>query len=152
MARTRITKMATEKTVQISTLPGVGVGVLVVRGGKVLLGRRAEAFGKGTWCLPGGHLNFGENFEEAAKREVFEEAGLEIDEIEFISISNDVAYGKHYVTIGMMPLMVRGEVVNRSTEMETWEWFSFDKLPKPIFAASESIIKNYLSERIYQRP
>ena len=51
--------------------PKVGVGVIVVKEGKVLLQRRRGAHGEGTWGFPGGHLEFKESWEECAKRETF---------------------------------------------------------------------------------
>ncbi len=52
--------------------PKVGVGVIVVKEGKVLLLQRKNSHGSGTWCFPGGHLEYGESLEECAKREVLE--------------------------------------------------------------------------------
>ena len=46
--------------------------------GKVLLQKRADDF---TWCVPGGSMELGETPEEAARREFFEETGLELYEI-----------------------------------------------------------------------
>lgn len=50
-----------------------GVGVLVVKDGKVLFGRRT---GEGTICGPGGHIEYGETPEQAAVRETKEEFGI----------------------------------------------------------------------------
>ena len=58
--------------------PQVGVGVLILRDGKVLLGRRKGSHGAGCWSAPGGHLEFGETLEDCAAREVLEETGLKI--------------------------------------------------------------------------
>ena len=132
--------------------PFVGVGVLVVKGGKVLLGKRKGSHGAGTWCLPGGHLDYGETLEGAAKREVFEETGLEIGELEVISVSNDIMYDKHYITIGLNPGVVKGKVeLKEPDKAERWDWFAFDELPEPLFIASERIIKNYLAKRVYKK-
>ena len=57
-----------------SELPGVGV--LVVRDEKVLLGRRTSPHGHGTWAPPGGKAEPGESNEETARRELLEETGL----------------------------------------------------------------------------
>jgi len=132
--------------------PLVGVGVLIIRNGKVLLGKRKGSHGEGAWCLPGGHLEYGESFENAAKREVFEETGLKIDGLEVISVSNDIMYGKHYVTIGLKPALVEGDVkLKEHDKAEEWDWFEFDALPEPLFVASERIIKNYLARRMYKK-
>jgi 8-oxo-dGTP diphosphatase len=40
--------------------PKVGVGVIIKKDGKVLMGKRKNAHGDGTWSFTGGHLEFGE--------------------------------------------------------------------------------------------
>jgi len=40
-------------------VPKVGVGVMVVKGSHVLIGKRRSSIGDGTFALPGGHLDFG---------------------------------------------------------------------------------------------
>lgn len=58
-----------------------------------------------TGCLqlPGGHLEFGESWEECARREILEETGLAVRDVRFLTATNDVfaAEKKHYVTIFM---------------------------------------------------
>ena len=53
-----------------------GAGVLVVRDGKVLVGRRTSPRGRGTWSAPGGKAEPGETDEGTARRELVEETGL----------------------------------------------------------------------------
>ena len=53
-----------------------GCGVIVVKDGKVLAGRRIESNGRGRICGPGGNIEHGESPEEAAKREAYEEFGI----------------------------------------------------------------------------
>jgi 8-oxo-dGTP diphosphatase len=53
--------------------PKVGVAVIVVKDTRILLGKRVNSHGSGTWQFPGGHLEFGEPIEDCAKRELFEE-------------------------------------------------------------------------------
>src|SRR5690242_12007699 len=59
--------------------PKVVVGSVVVRGGSVLLGRRAIDPRRGFWTLPAGYLEQGETVEEGAIREAWEEARAAID-------------------------------------------------------------------------
>jgi len=56
----------------------VGVGAVVVRGEKALIIKRAHEPRKGEWSLPGGLLELGESLQDAARREVKEETGLDI--------------------------------------------------------------------------
>lgn len=62
--------------------PQVGVGVLILRDGKVLLGRRKGSHGAGCWSAPGGHLEFGEAVEDCALREALEETGLALSDMQ----------------------------------------------------------------------
>ena len=61
--------------------------------------------------MPGGHLEFGESFENCATREILEETGLTVQNVRFLTATNDVMEdeGKHYVTI-FMGAVVDGDV------------------------------------------
>jgi 8-oxo-dGTP diphosphatase len=59
--------------------PVVGVGAVVVRGGKALVIKRAHEPRQGEWSLPGGLLELGESLQDAARREIKEETGLDIE-------------------------------------------------------------------------
>jgi ADP-ribose pyrophosphatase YjhB (NUDIX family) len=58
--------------------PVVGVGAVVVRGGRALIVKRAHEPRKGEWSLPGGLLELGESLQDAVRREIKEETGLDI--------------------------------------------------------------------------
>ena len=58
--------------------PWVGVGVIVFRGDEILLVRRGKPPNQGQWSLPGGGQDLGETVFEAARREVAEEAGIDM--------------------------------------------------------------------------
>ena len=71
--------------------PRVGIGVFVVRDGKFLLGKRKNAHGEGTWCLVGGHLEYGESWEDCVRREIAEEIGVKVKNIRFSgAVTSDI--------------------------------------------------------------
>jgi len=116
-------------------IPRVGIGVYVRKNGKVLLGKRKGAHGAGTWSAPGGHLEFGESWEDCARREVREETGMLIKNIRFMTATNDIfaKEGKHYITIALVADWKSGEPKNMEPEKcEGWDWYSWNKLPKPL--------------------
>lgn len=116
--------------------PQVGVGVLLFRDGRVLLGERRGSHGTGTWAPPGGHLEFGESVEACARREAFEETGLELQKIRSGPYTNDVfaVEGKHYVTLFVTAEAPDGEPrLMEPTKCRRWQWFSWSALPEPLF-------------------
>lgn len=116
--------------------PRVGVGVIVRRGGDVLLVRRRGTHGDGTWSTPGGHLDFGEAPAACAVREASEETGVSIGLPRFVGVTNDVFEDeqKHYVTIWLEADHESGEAaVNADYELSEVAWFPNDGLPEPLF-------------------
>lgn len=112
----------------------VGVAVVVIRDGLVLLGRRMGSLGAGTWALPGGHLELGEEVEACAMREVREESGLEITALSRGPYSNDRFEGKHYLTLYVVGHARDGEPrILEPTRCAEWRWFRWRELPTPLF-------------------
>jgi len=123
--------------------PRIGVGVIISRNNKVLLLKRLNVHGAGTWSTPGGHLEFGETPEECATREAKEETDLVIDNVTFKAITNDVfiAENKHYITIWMQCVCQSGEpFVTAPYESSEIGWFDWDKLPQPLFLPLQHLL------------
>ncbi|TSC75118.1 MAG: hypothetical protein G01um101430_619 [Parcubacteria group bacterium Gr01-1014_30] len=116
-------------------VPKVGVGVLIFKEGKILLGKRRGSHGEGEYAPPGGHLEYMESFEDCARRETKEECGLEIKNIRFQFAANVFEYTpRHYVHIGLVADWKADEPeLLAPEEVEGWDWYDLDKLPEPLF-------------------
>ena len=120
----------------------VGVGVLLFRNGRVLLGERQGAHGSGTWALPGGHLEVGESIATCARREVREETGIAVGGVRHIAFTNDLfeTEEKHYVTLFVLAEEWRGEPMLMEPEKcRQWAWFDWDNLPSPLFLPLQNL-------------
>lgn len=132
----------------------VGIGVLVFKKGKILLGKRQGSHGAGEYACPGGHLEFGESFKQCAKRECLEEVGIEIKNVRLLRLSNLKKYkGKHYVDIGLAAEWKSGKIKNiKNEKIKDWKWYNINALPKPLFGHIEYSIealnsgKNFFDE------
>lgn len=115
--------------------PKVGVGVMIWKDGRVLLGQRKSSHGAGEWAWPGGHFEYMESFEECARRETREEAGIEIKNIRFLRLMNLKEYApKHYVDIGLIADWDSGEpTVMEPDKLIEWKWCDPENLPEPLF-------------------
>ena len=75
--------------------PEPTVGALIVnKEGKILLAKSHKWFDKYT--LPGGHIEIGETMEEAIKREVKEEVGLDVKVVEFLTMQEAIFAQEFY--------------------------------------------------------
>ncbi|MFH1316575.1 MAG: NUDIX domain-containing protein [Candidatus Woesearchaeota archaeon] len=140
---------------------GIGCCVILLKDEKVLLGKRHDdaekadsaLHGEGTWTLPGGKIDFGESFEQAAFRESIEETGVKIDKdkLRLISLTNDIVEDAHFVTIGFLSEDFEGDVkVMEPDEITEWKWFDLNELPKPMFFPAEKALKNYIDKEVYK--
>ena len=122
--------------------PKIGVGVCIVKDGKVLFGKRLNSHGQGTWAFPGGHLEFGETIADCARREVAEETGMQITNIRKGPYVEDffLAENKHYITLIMIADWQAGEpLVLEPAKCEEWRWFKWNELPSPLFRTFENL-------------
>lgn len=126
--------------------PKIGIGVLIFNeDNQLLLGERKNSHGACSWAPAGGHLEFGETFEQCAMREVKEETGLIIDNPVFVGLTNDIFVdeNKHYVSLFFSALHPKNQpIINAEPEkIITWEWFSLNNLPSNLFLPLHNLIQ-----------
>ena len=120
----------------------------MLKGGKLLLGRRGGGHGRGTWSMPGGKIEFGESFEEAAKREVLEETGIILRAARIICVNSDRSETRHSITVGLVAEEFVGEPKTIAPEeIDEWGWFPLDRLPEPLFPPCRNVLDCYLGNR-----
>src|ERR1044072_5406670 len=118
--------------------PRVGLGILIFNEkGKIFFIHRISKHANGTWAPPGGYLEFGETFEEGAKREVKEEFDLDLDveDLKVIGVTNNVykEEGKQIVGILLRAGKFKGEPKLMEPDKHSeFGWFDLANLPEPI--------------------
>lgn len=119
-------------------------GVIFNDKGELLLTRRSKMIRQpGQWCIPGGHLEGGESWVQAMRREMNEEVGLTVTKETLLGIYSDPksnvqeGYGQggapqiQFVAAVFLIKNFQGEV-SPNHEVDAWDWFSRANLPTPL--------------------
>jgi mutator protein MutT len=115
------------------TRPFLGVGALIFEGRNILLVERAKEPLKGYWSIPGGIVEAGEKLEDAVRREVREETGLEIEPLAMFEIferimpDSEMRPEYHYVLIDYLCRAVGGQLAAAS-DVSQAAWVSEQNL------------------------
>jgi len=127
----------------------VGAAILVVdEEHRLLMLKRSDS---GCWGLPGGATEPGEKVETAARRETFEETGLEVGELSLFNVfSGPELYYKYpngdevyNVTIVYLSREWDGDVTLNS-EHTHWKWFAIDEIPEDISPPIKPVITAFV--------
>jgi mutator protein MutT len=122
-----------------------GVGVLVVRDRRVLLGRRLVAHGRGTWSFPGGKPQAGESPVNCALRELREETGLLATRGRVVAESVDgfpesrLVFRTHFTIVEDAIGEPQPGEPEKTSE---WIWLEWNELPAPLFRPVSSLISS----------
>ena len=128
----------------------VGINIFVTKADQLLLGKRKNVYGAGTWGLPGGHLEVGEAMKDAAARELMEETALTAKFLDFSNIVNDRSNDQHYLQIGFVAQGVNGDpTVKEPDRCEEWRWFKLNELPSDLFPPHIKQIENFIQKNYF---
>ena len=127
-----------------------GASAVIFSGERLLLQRRKDF---GWWGHHGGSIELGERVEDAVRREVREETGLQMVEIELLGAysgpefhltypNGDEAY---FVDIAYICQRFEGELRAQQSELEELQWFGFESLPENISPVSRAIIRDAIA-------
>ena len=121
---------------EYAPMPGVAVAVIIFKDNKVLMGKNWKT---GKLAYPGGKVDYGETIENAVRREVLEETGLELSLglSPVLYIEQDFTYNEHFITLYFAATPINydvddeetGEVVAREPEKcAKWEWIDWNTI------------------------
>ena len=126
------------------SMPRIGVGAMIVRDERVLMGRRMSGQRPGWYGWIGGKLEFGETLQQCARREAREEAGIEIANLRLLCISSIIVEDQHWIDIEFLADIAAGEPrAAAPDELIDWAWYPLDQLPGPIFEPAALALRSY---------
>lgn len=130
--------------------PEPTVGTLIVGpDGRVFL-MRSHKWVDGSWIIPGGHVELGETVAAAAVREAREETGLEVRDLELLTVQEciyDPAFWQrsHFIFFDFC-CRTDSQTVTLNDEAEEYRWARLDELPSlRIEKYTRQVIDAYLS-------
>jgi 8-oxo-dGTP diphosphatase len=121
--------------------PVVGIGVVIIKDGKIVLIKRGNEPSKGKWSVPGGLVELGEKLEDAVVREAKEETCLEVENPRLIDVVDNVdldEYGKvkyHYVIIDYL-IQVKSGTIQAASDAAELRWVPFEEVENYNLTAS----------------
>jgi 8-oxo-dGTP diphosphatase len=130
--------------------PSPGVVVLVADGDRVLLGKRAAgSFRAGKWSLPGGFVEYEEDFLEAGIRETREETNIDVRIRSILNVvSNFLAPGLHTLVVVLLA-EPQGGALRAGDDFEEVCWHArLDPLPEMAFPADTHIVQHFFEGRV----
>ncbi len=111
--------------------------------GRVLLLRHVLRRGSG-WGIPGGFLNAGEQPEDAVRRELREETGLELDAVELAFVRTLTHVRQVEAIFRARMSAARLSALSKNFEIDRAEWFTLDALPEGLGRDQRHLIRRAL--------
>lgn len=120
----------------------VGTSVILInRNEQILFGKRKGSHGEGIYSVPGGHLEFGETYDEGCSRELLEEVGVAFPgQYEKVGFSEDnfIKNGEpaQYTTLYFVVKNIDPDIEIKNMEpdkCEGWKWYNIEDLPNELF-------------------
>lgn len=134
---------------------GVSVGAMIFNEkGELFLSKRSKNATNehGCWEVPGGKVDFGETLQDAVKREIKEEYGVDIELVEQFPAANHLikAEKQHWVPTTFLAKIKSGQKpkILEPKKCDAINWFNLDKLPKPLSIITKIDLEYFNNKKI----
>jgi len=123
--------------------PGLGCGAALLEGGRLLLIKRRKPPEAGHWSLPGGKVDYLEAVEDAVRREIREEIGVEIELLRPLFLSQMLGIDDaHWVSPVFAGRIVSGAPrICEPDKIAGLLWASLDDPPAPLASPAREAIR-----------
>lgn len=124
--------------------PAVGVAVVLRDDtGRLLLARRSGTYA-GTWCIPCGYVEWGEDVRDAAVRELKEETGLDVELGDVLAVHSNF-HDERQLTVGIWFSGVTiGGHLRPDDDVDAVQWCALDELPGELAFPTDALIVDQL--------
>lgn len=126
----------------------IGTCVLLINNeNKILLGKRKNTYKSGSYGLPGGRIELNEPMSEAVRREVLEETGLEIPDLEYVGVVRENQGDFDFIHFVFTKNIGDAEVkLCEPDKCEAWKWLDLNFDSDEILSGHVAAIELYLNK------